>query len=197
MFHGFQRHGVSAWRYERCAGGRRLPCRRVFLSVCDRRLPPARGDFPDALAPVSNPAGIRVGRLVPSDRAGCPAGAWDVTPSRGQAPHTSGHKGLSSRLSSRKSRRSVSQVFRVGISLGGPLVRPPLTRRMRATLSRKGRGSWDRARRPPSPLAGEGARRADEGEIPVSLYEARKRGQNYSARSRSFTVAPSTTPSPG
>ena len=87
-----------------------------FKSVCDRRWPPARGDFPDALAPVSNPAGIRVGRLVPSDRAGRPAGAQDVTPSRGQAPHTSGHKGLSSRLSSRKSRRSLSQVFRVGIS---------------------------------------------------------------------------------
>ena len=91
-----------------------------FLGVCDRHLPPARGDFPNALAPVSNPAGIRVGRLVPSDRSGRPAGAQDVTPSRGQAPQTSGHKGLSSRLSSRKSRRSLSQVWRVGISFGGP-----------------------------------------------------------------------------
>ncbi len=94
-----------------------------FLSVCDRHLPPARGDFPNALAPVSNPAGTQVGRLVPSDRAGRPAGARDVTPSRGQAPQTSGHKGLSSRLSSRKSRRSLSQVLGVGIS-GARSARP-------------------------------------------------------------------------
>ncbi len=88
------------------------------LRVCDRRLPPARGYFPDALAPVSNPAGIRLGRLVPSDRAGRPAGARDVTPSRGQAPHTSGHKGLSSRLSSRTSRMSLSRVCGGGDKLG-------------------------------------------------------------------------------
>ena len=65
------------------------------------------------------PPGCQHGRdLVPCAPGDGPAGAWDVTPSRGQAPQTSGHKGLSSRLSSRKSRMSLSQVFGVGISWG-------------------------------------------------------------------------------